>query len=152
MVRAKKQGNGFVIALFFLLGVVGIIGFNTGTTYAAGAPSVVGVVNYQFLLSQHPDMAAAQQAMDAAVAQAKSDFDTKSANMSDQDKQTLNQQLQQGLQQKNQELLAPINEKIMAAIKSVADAKGLTIIVDKNMVVYGGQDITDDVGKILIKK
>jgi outer membrane protein len=147
--NAKKQGKGLAMAVLFLLGVVSTLGFNTSTTYAAEKASTIGVVNYQFLLSQSPDMVAAQQAMDAAVAQAKSDFDAKSANMSDQDKQTLNQQLQQGLQQKNQELLAPINEKVMAAIKSVAESKGLTIIIDKGTVVYGGQDITNDVGKII---
>lgn len=121
--------------------------------YASGKDSsAVGVVNYQLLVSQHPDMALVQQTMDAAVAQAKSDYDAKSANMSDQDKQALTQQLQQGLQQKKQELLGSINDKIMAAVKSVVEAKGLTVIVDKGSVVYGGQDITDDVIKVITGK
>jgi outer membrane protein len=147
--NAKKQGKGLVMAVLFLLGVVGTIGFNTHTTYASAASSAIGFVDYQFLLSQCPDTAVAQQTMNDAAAQAKTDFDTKSVNLSDQDKQALYQQIQQGLQQKNQELLAPINDKISAAVKSVADAKGLTVIVDKSNVIYGGQDITNDVGKIL---
>ncbi len=153
MVNDKRQGKNFALAVLFLLGVIGIIGFNTNTTYAAGkTSSAVGVVNYQLLESQHPDLAVAQQTIDRAVAQAKSDFDTKSVNMNDQDKQALYQQIQLGLQQKNQELLGPINDKIMAAVKSVAESKGLTIIVDKNSVVYGGQDITDDVMKVITGK
>jgi outer membrane protein len=148
----RKQSKGFLVAVLFLVGVVSIIGFNTNTTYAAGASSAVGVVNYQLLVSQHPDMAVAQKALEAAVAQAKSDFDAKSAGMSDQDKQALYQQFQQDLQQKSQELLGPNNEKVMAAVKSVADAKGLTVIVDKGTVVYGGQDITDDVMKVITGK
>jgi outer membrane protein len=152
MGNAKRQSNGFLVAVLFLVGVVSIIGFSTNTTYAAAASSAVGVVNYQLLVSQHPDTAAAQKTLEAAAAQAKSDFDAKSAGMSDQDKQALYQQIQQGFQQKNQELLGPINDKVMAAVKSVADAKGLTIIVDEGTVVYGGQDITDDVMKVITGK
>lgn len=149
MFNTKRQGKVVVVAVLFLLGVVG---FNPNTTYAAAAASNVGVVNYELLVSQHPDMAAAQQTMDAAVAQAKSDFDSQSVNMNEQEKQALNQQLQQRLNQKKQELLGPINDKIMAAIKSVADAKGLAIVVTQDSTVYGGQDITNDVGKIIAGK
>ena len=152
MVNVKRRGKVFVVAILFLLGVMGIIGISPSATYAAGGVSTVGVVNYQFLVSQHPDIAAAQQTMDAAAAQAKSDFDTKSAGMTEQDKQALYLQLQQSLQQKNQELLAPINYKIMTAIKSVAEAKGLAVVVNQGTPVYGGQDITNDVGKIITEK
>lgn len=149
MFNMKRQGKVLRVAVLFLLGVVGIIGYTHNTTYAATAASNIGVVNYELLLSQHPDTALAQQTMDAAVEKAKSDFDAQSVNMSDQEKEALNQQLQQGLNQKKQELLGPINDKIMAAIKSVADAKGLTIVVTQDSAVYGGQDITNDVGKII---
>ena len=33
--------------------------------------------------------------------------------------------------------------------KKVADKKGLSVVVDKNTVVYGGLDITDEVSKAL---
>ena len=41
----------------------------------------------------------------------------------------------------------PVLKKIEAAIKKVADKKGLAVVVDKNTVVYGGVDITDEVAK-----
>jgi outer membrane protein len=153
MSNAKSPEKRVVMTVLFLLGVIAMLGFNSNTTYAAErTSSVIGVVNYQLLLAQHPDTAVAQQTINEAVAKAKSDFDTKSVNMSDQDKQALYQQLQQGLQQKNQELLGPISDKVIAAVKSVAEAKGLTVIVDKSSVVYGGQDITDDVIKVITGK
>ncbi len=142
-----------MVAVLFLLGVASIIGFNTNPTYAAGqTASSVGVVNYQLLVSQHPDMAAAQKTIVDAAAQAKSDFDAQSPKLSDPDKQALYQKLQLGLQQKSQEILAPINDKVMAAVKSVADAKGLKVIVDKSSAIYGGQDITADVMKVITGK
>lgn len=149
MYNIRKQGKVFVAAVLVLMGVVGIIGYNHNTTYAATPASTVGVVNYELLFSQHPDTAAAQKTMDDAVEKAKSDFAAQSATMNDQEKEALNQQLQQQLNQKKQELLGPINDKIMAAIKSVADAKGLTIVVTQDTAIYGGQDITNDVGKII---
>jgi len=153
MFNAGKQGKVFVMAVLFFLGVVGIIGINTNTTYAAGAVvSNVGIVNYQLLMSQHPDTAKAEEAMNAAIAQAKSDFDAQSVNMNDQDKQALSQQFRQKIEQKQHELLAPINDKVMAVIKSIAEAKGLAIIVDKSSSIYGGQDITNEAGKMLTGK
>lgn len=153
MFNVKRQGKLIAVAVVFLLGVAGLIGFTINQAYASKeASSTVGVVNYQLLVSQHPDMAAAQQTMDAAVTQAKTDFDAKSASMSDQDKQALYQQTQQNLNQKKQDLMGPITDKIMAAVKSVADSKGLTVIVDKSSAAYGGQDITDDVMKVITGK
>lgn len=150
MIRFQRQSKYFLLAVLFFFSAVGIVGFHADPAYAAAGTSAnVGIVNYQLLISQHPDTAAAEQTMNAAVAQAKSDFDAKSVNMSDQEKQAYYQQLQQGLQQKNQELVGPINDKVMAAVKAVADAKGLTVVLDKSNVVYGGQDITDDVMKAI---
>lgn len=151
MLTMLKQGKMFA-AILFLLGAMSVFSFNPSTTYAAKASNEIGVVDYQAVLSQAPDTATAQQTLDTAVTQAKSDFDTQSASMNDQDKQALYQKVQQDLEQKKQELMGPINDKIMAAIKSVADAKGLKSVLFKDSVAYGGLDITNDVEKALAGK
>jgi outer membrane protein len=149
----KKQVKivSLTIAVMFMLGIVGLAVSQTSKSYAAGASSSsnIGVVNYQMLISQSPDAAKAQEAMQAEVDLAKKDFDEKSATMNDKEKQDYYAQVQQRLSLKNQELVAPVYSKVDAAIKAVADAKGLTVIMDKGNVVYGGQDITDEVGKKL---
>ena len=89
--------------------------------------------------------------MQQAVQEAQKDFETKSANMSDQEKSDYYQQTQQRLQQKNQELMEPIQKDIEDAVKSVAEAKGLSVVLEKSTVVYGGQDITQDVLKKINK-
>ncbi|MBP1764350.1 MAG: outer rane chaperone Skp (OmpH) [Firmicutes bacterium] len=154
----KNKKNAKIIALgivaFFMLGVVGIaVSQTAGSKVASAAPSSnVGVVNQQLLVTQHPDMATAQATMQAEVEQAKKDFDEKTATMNDKEKQEYYAQVQQRLSLKQQELLTPILDKVTAAIKAVADAKGLVVVLDKNNVVYGGQDITDDVMKKLTGK
>lgn len=142
------------IAAFFVLGVVGIAMSQTGKGYAAGAgtASNVGKVNYQALISQHPDVAKVQETMQTEVDTAKKDFDAKSAGMNDQQKQEYYMQLQQRLNLKQQELVAPVYDKINAAIKTVADAKGIAVVLDVSNVVYGGQDLTDEVLKKITGK
>jgi outer membrane protein len=146
----KKQVKivSIVISAFFLLGIVGLAVSQGGKTYAApGTSSNIGVVNYQAVLSQHPDMASAQETMKAEVDQAQKDFDAKSAGMNDTQKKEYFTQIQQRLNLKQQELLGAINDKVVAAVKTVAESKGLSVVLEKNNVIYGGQDITDEVVK-----
>ena len=153
----KKQVKfvSLAVAAFFMLGVVGLALSQSSTTSvaaAAGSSSNIGVVNQKLLISQHPDMAKAQETMQAEIDSASKDFDTKSATMNDKEKQEYFAQIQQRLAVKDQEIFNPIINKVDAAIKAVADAKGLAVVMDKNNVVYGGQDITDDVGKKITGK
>lgn len=147
----KKQVKivSLTVAVLFMLGVVGLTLSQTGSkTSAAGSNSSnIGVVNHQLLVSQHPEMAKAQETMQAEVESAKKDFEAKSVSMNEKEKQDYYAQVQQRLTVKQQELINPVLDKVEAAIKSVADAKGLSIVMDKSNVVYGGQDITDEVGK-----
>lgn len=153
----KDKKNVKVIALVivgaFVLGIAGIAltQTTTGMAAAAGSSSNIGIVNHQQLVSQHPEMAKAQEAMQAEVEQAKKDFEAKTASMNDKEKQEYYMQIQQRLQLKQQELIAPVFDKVDAAIKSVADAKGLAVVLDKSNVVYGGQDITEEVVKKFAK-
>ncbi len=152
MLKLQKKQVKFIslaIAVMFLLGIVGLAVSQSSTSYAAeaGNSSKIGVVNRQLVVSQHPDMENAQKTMQAEVEQAKKDFEGKSATMNDKEKQDYYAQVQQRLTLKEQELINPIFEKVDAAIKAVADAKGLSVVMDKANVVYGGQDITVEVGK-----
>ena len=137
------------IVAFFVLSVVGIAMSQSGSvSHAAAAGSgSVGVVNYDMLVSQHPDYAVAQKSFEDEVALAKKDFDAKAATMNDKEKQDYYMQIQERLQLKKASLLGSVNDKVTAAVKAVADAKGLAIVIDKGNVVYGGQDITDEVIK-----
>ncbi len=158
MLKDKKVVRivSLAIAVLFLIGVAGIAVTQSGglkSATAAGNPSSnIGVVNSNLVFQQHPDLAKVDQQMQAEVTQAKADFDAKSATMNDKEKQDYYTQTQQRLQQKQQELVGPIRDQIDAAIKAVADTKGLTIVLDKSTVVFGGQDITDDVSKKLSGK
>ena len=146
MFRNKKNVKtvALAIAAAFLFGVAGLAVTQTTRVVSAAPSSNVGVVNYQMVVQQHPDLAKVQTAMQAESEAAKKEFDAKAASLGDKEKQEYYMQLQQRLQLKNQELMVPLFSKVDAVIKEVADAKGLSVVVDKGAVIYGGQDITDD--------
>ena len=146
MFRNKKNAKivALAIAAAFLFGVAGIAVSQTTNVASAAAASNVGVVNYQMLVQQHPDLAKVQTTMQAESEAAKKEFDAKAASLGDKEKQEYYMQLQQRLQLKNQELMVPVFNKVDAVIKEVSDAKGLAVVVDKGAVIYGGTDITDE--------
>lgn len=131
--------------ILFVFMAIGILLCAMGTVQAAPAAASVGYVDYLYLINHHPDTSGANEALKAERDQDKQQYDEKSAALSDPDKQALAKQLNQQVEQKRQELLKPIAEKINAAIKEVADEKGLSIVISKNNVIYGGVDITADV-------
>ena len=146
-----------LIAAVFIIGCFTLAlsdsGFMAGSVaQAANTDSAIGVVNYQELVAQSPKMSEVRTAMQNEVKKTREEFENKSANMNDQEKQRYYQQLQERLGVKEKELMDPLLKDIDGAIKAVADKKGLSVVVDKNAVVFGGADITADVAKELQKK
>ena len=89
--------------------------------------------------------------MEQAAKDAQKEFEEKSASMNDQQKQEYYQQTMQRLQQQQNDMMEPVRQKIEAAVKEVAEAKGITVVLNKEAVVYGGTDLTQDVIKKLSK-
>ncbi|HEV7178430.1 MAG TPA: OmpH family outer membrane protein [Candidatus Baltobacteraceae bacterium] len=86
----------------------------------------------------------------AQLAQYKSQLDSQfNAAMrgakSDADKQRVSMQFQQQFADKQRELVGPLFQRAQLAIAQVAGTKNLSVIVDKRIIVYGGQDVTKDV-------
>lgn len=138
-----------MIAAIFVLGIA-FTGVSSFAGQASAAPSSsIGVVDMNAVRAQSTDFAAAQEQLTKEATQLQTDFDSKSANMNDNEKKEYFQQLQERLGTKEQELSNDWTKKLKAAIKSVADSKNLSVVLDKNQVLNGGTDITADVVKIM---
>ncbi len=72
-------------------------------------------------------------------------------NKSDEEKATAFSQYQVDLQKKTNETMGPLKDKARAAIALAAKDKGVTVVLDKKIVVYGVPEITDDVKALLTK-
>ena len=154
MVEIKKQHVEWVsiiVAVIFVGSVVALALTQSGGIASAASSSNVGVIDGAQVMQQHPKASEVQQALQQAVTDAEKDFQEKSAGMSDKEKAEYYTQTGQRLQQKQNELMEPLTQSIKDAVKAVADTKGITVVIDKNAVVYGGQDITQDVIKKLSK-
>ncbi len=153
MQKTKNKRYVKIIALavvtFFALGIVGIAVTQTQIGFAAPAAgnSAIGYVDRQKLVGMHPDTKGAMEALQAENVQLEKEFNEKAKDMQPQEKQRYGMQLQQRLEKKREELLKPIIDKIDAAIKQVAEAKGITVVVDQMVIIYGGTDLTDEVVK-----
>lgn len=150
MLKNKKMLKMIALAVvaLFVLGVGGMAVSQTGKGYAANSNSNIGKVNMQTLMTGHPDYATAQETFKKEREQVEKDYNEKTPTMANEkEKQDYANQLQQRLQVKEKELITDIQNKVNAAIKDVADAKGLSVVLPEQVVVYGGQDITQDVLK-----
>jgi outer membrane protein len=65
------------------------------------------------------------------------------------DQARVSQEFQNKLADRQRELYAPLFERAQVAIASVASSKNLSVVVDKRIVIYGGQDITQNVTDLL---
>ena len=65
----------------------------------------------------------------------------------------ITQKKSEELKTKNEELMRPVVEKINNAIEYIAKEEGFTVILDKNMLLYGNQqiNITNKVLDVLIR-
>ena len=150
----KKQVRivSILIAVIFIGSVVALALTQTGNVASAASSSSVGVVDMQQISMAHPEVQSLQSQMETTINDIRKEFEEKSAGMNDQEKADYYMQCQDRIRQKQEELLAPIEQSIQTAIKAVADKKGLAVVINKAAVVYGGQDITQDVIAQLGKK
>lgn len=143
----KKQVKiiSVIIATVFVFSIValGVSQYQSGM--AGASSSNVGIVDYSKLIAEHPGMQPAREKYEAAAKQVQEDFQNQAANMTPEQQQQFIEQKQKEMQDKQKELIDPIRNSIEEQVKAVADSRGINVVLDKNNVLYGGQDITQDV-------
>lgn len=150
MIQLKKSHIkifSVLIALVFVGSCIAMTLTQSGVGVASAASQNIGVIDYAQVMSQHPGLATANAAMQKEVETAQADFEANSANMDDAQKAAYYQQTQSRLAQKQNDLIEPLQVQVEAAVKAVAEKRGLTVVIEKGAVVYGGVDITQDVIK-----
>ncbi len=64
-------------------------------------------------------------------------------------RQDLQRQVDQEILKKRAELLGGLDKDIRAAVQKVAKQQGVSIVLDRQVVLYGGVDLTDQVVKAI---
>ncbi|MGB6985715.1 MAG: OmpH family outer membrane protein [Candidatus Aquilonibacter sp.] len=100
----------------------------------------------QSAIASLPAFVAANQQVASYKAQLEAQFASAMRGAhNDADKQRVTLQYQQEFQDKQNEVMGPLFQRAQSAIANVSSSKKLSIVVDKRIVIYGGQDITSDV-------
>lgn len=149
--QKNKKFVSLFVAVIFLLGIGAIAYTQMATpTMASDTDSNIGVIDTTKVLNAaSPAVIAANKELDDYKKQLSDEFNTKSANMDDNQKAALASEYQGKVQDKMMEIQKNIQSQVSDASKAVADAKGLSIVMDKRTVLYGGVDITDQVQRKL---
>lgn len=136
----------FVVAVVFVLGIGAYALMSMGNVANAAPTSTIGLVDQANLVQQSSGLGMEyQQRMQQAAAELQKEFDNQSANMDEAQKQQYFEEMQSKFEAKHKAIHDEIQGKIDAAVKEVAQKKGLTLVVDKSVVLYGGVDISGEV-------
>ena len=146
MMTALGNKKNVKIFSFALAGVfiasVGIMAIvSMGDTANAAPTSDIGVVDQRQVISDNGTLALDYQKKLKETAE----------NMTDAEKEKLFADMQQQFNQKRTSIEKEMADQVTGAVKSVASKRGLSLVVDKAAVIYGGTDITKDVSDSLAK-
>lgn len=130
----------FALVLFMSVGI-------------SSAADKVGFVDDTYVLSQSEKFKKAQQDLDnlskTKSTAARAAFDKEK---DEKKKAQIVQQMQLELRESENKMITPIIVEINGVISKVAKSKGITIVLNRRLVYYGGIDITEDVVKEIKKQ
>lgn len=149
--RWNTKTLGIAIAVIVLLAAAGVFAARAGTP-AFGSTMTIGYVDMARALDAHPGRASAEAALrDYAQAQV-ADAQQKMKTMTAAQKQDLQRQVDQAIFKKRADLLGGLDKDIRAAVDRVAKQQGVSVVLTRDVVLYGGVDLTDQVIKVISGK
>ncbi len=143
MFSAKRITISLLSVLFLSLFIAG----------TANAQDVMGCVDPQKIMFQHPKFEQIQKQVRDVTN--KKQEEAKAAiekETDDKKKAQIFQNKRNEAANEERKLMEPLFKDINLAIRTVANAKKITVVVDKGAVFFGGTDITDAVIAELKKK
>ncbi|HDQ92920.1 MAG TPA: OmpH family outer membrane protein [Synergistetes bacterium] len=119
----------------------------------AAAEEKIGVIDPQKVLFQHPKFEQAQKQIKSVVEKKQTEAkDAMDKTTDNNEKQRIFETKRQEAAREEQKIMEPIFKDIDLAIRTVAKAKNVTVVLDKTQVFFGGADLTEDVIQELKKK
>ncbi len=144
MSNARKVGMIVAAAVVFGLVSVGA---------AVATEEKVGGIDPQKVLFQHPKYEQTLKQVKAIADKKQGEAKTAIDKETDNNKKAqIFQKMRKEIAEEEQKLMQPLFKDIDLAVRTVATAKKITVVVDKTAIFYGGTDITEDVIQELKKK
>lgn len=137
----KKSAICFFTLLFFVLG--------TAVTFAApqsdSRASSIGIMDMNRIMAESPKVKALQAQLNDLGKTLSDQLAAEKLQLTPEEYEKKRQIFYQEFLQREKELENQIDESLGKAISQVVKEKGLSVVLYKNGVAYGGIDITSDV-------
>ena len=134
--------NKIFSIVFAAVLAIAVCGFYSPTQASAAG---LGAINIGEVIANYPDIQTTNAAIDLERQKAQDEFNQKSASLDDNAKKDLFEKINQQLTDRQNSLTKPIRDSIQKAVEAVAKEKGLDAVIDSSAVIYGADDITQDV-------
>ena len=105
----------------------------------------IGYVDMQKLFKNHPRKQASEDELKGKAKELQQKLESQAEDLTKEERQELLQEYQQQLDSMEQKLIQGVMEDINKTIQQVAQEKGVTVVLDKSVVISGGYNLTEDV-------
>lgn len=145
----RIRGKAIRAVWLVVVGVVAIAGIAV-LAFRSGVPAIgqsvsIAYVDMQRALDGHPRRAASERALQEFFQAKQREFEQRSRGLNAVQRQELDRRLQQEFLAKREELFSGLDKDIRAAVEKVATDRGVGLVLDRTVVLYGGTDLTDPV-------
>ncbi len=141
-----------IAAVVAVIVAVAVVTVTRGGGPVLGQSFSIGYADMQRALENHPRKVSSERALQEFFQAKQAEFQQRSKGMTPAQRQELDQKLQQEFVQKRAELLSGLDRDIRASVEKVARAQGVSLVMERNVVLFGGTDLTDFVIKDLTGK
>jgi len=135
-----------------IVALIGVISLTRGGLPVFGQSFTIGFVDMPRALDALPRRAASERALQEFFQAKQREFAQRSKGFSAEQRQLLDRELQQQVLEKRQQLLGGLDKEIRTAIEEAARAQGISVVLERSVVLFGGVDLTDQVIKKLTGK
>jgi outer membrane protein len=135
----KKVGTGVVLTALLL---------NLAAVSLQAAQDKIGFIDTQRVLMSHPKYEASQKQLDSFVKKKTEEARTAAEKEQSPDKRMeIIGAARRESGEEEMRVMNPITSEINKVIERVAKAKGVTVVLNRVLIYFGGVDITEDVVK-----
>lgn len=140
-----------VVAVVLVIGALAFVGTSSLQAETQKKPAVVGFVDIQGVFEIHPQTKVAKETMQKEVTAVQAQMEKEIKNQTKEQQQATIQKYQNQMAQREEQLVNGVLSDIHKVIKQVADESGVQVVLDRQNIVYGGQDLTQQVKDKILK-
>lgn len=131
-----------------IAGMIAVIAAVAGAACASAASDKVGFIDAQRILLSHPKYEQSQKQLDAFVQKKTEEARAAAEKETDPQKRiAIIEDARRASGEEEARVMNPITGEINTVIEKVAKKNGVTIVVNKMLIYFGGVDLTEDVIK-----